>query len=160
MAIADDVGTAVGYFNCESGTLRVTDPCYQPGTWCAGVITDCRTGIWKAVIHRGRFGMWGVRVSKLTVTHSDGGAGDAIAADFEAGVDSGQAGVFDDLHYGDVCDADYDKWCELSNPAGTRGDGAVASSGFGDGVYDCTYRRDADGKCFEISIVFIDEEEE
>ncbi len=158
MASVSDCGDAVhvGTFRCESGTLRVTDPCYEPGTWCAGSIGDCRTGEWAAVITRQDYGDWGRRVRRLTVAHTDGGTGDEQQAKFEVGVDSGQAGVFDAAQF---TTRDYDRWCRLSNPAGAQRHGVVSSSGFGDGGYACTYRRDADGKCFEISITFIDEEE-
>lgn len=158
MAQAYAAGICVGTFQCSSGKLRVTDPCYSPGTWCSGVIADCRTGDWNAVIYRQNYGDWGNRVARLTVTHADGGSGAEETAPFEVGVDSGQAGVFDNEHY-DNGDGEYDKWCRLSSPAGARRFGVVSASGFGDGGYVATYRRDGDGKCFEISITFIDEEE-
>lgn len=65
---------------------------------------------------------------------------------FEVGVDSGQAGFFDDavfaVHNGGYdeafCDKAYD--ITLSNKkAGVMLNGVVSSSGYGDGGYECTY---------------------
>lgn len=33
-------------FTVESGALRVTDPCYDMDTWCAGTLDTVRNGIW------------------------------------------------------------------------------------------------------------------
>lgn len=35
-------------FNVESGALRVTDPCYDMATWCAGTATHVKNGRWLA----------------------------------------------------------------------------------------------------------------
>lgn len=41
-------------FNVESGALRVTDPCYSMGTWCAGTSTHVKNGRWLAQVGRHR----------------------------------------------------------------------------------------------------------
>ena len=158
--------TEIGTFDCVSGILRVTDPCYSRETWCSGTIEDCRTGKWSAEIERQNYGNWGNRIVRLTVTHIDGGTGPEDTADFEVGVDSGQAGVFDDAHYsGEDSDYDggfYDECCRLTlskKGAGVVSNGAVSCSGFGDGGYQAFYRRDNKGKCFSITIVFIGDDE-
>lgn len=37
-------------FQVSSGSLQVTDPCYEVGTWCAGQIDRVKNGIWKASV--------------------------------------------------------------------------------------------------------------
>jgi hypothetical protein len=164
MSVATNDGTNIGTFKCESGVLRVTDPCYSKGTWCAGTVANCRKGEWIAEIERKNCGAWGNRIRRLTVTHALGGTGAAIPADFEVGVDSGQAGVFDDARYPDDPDESsfYDKCCRttLNKPgAGVLRFGVVSCSGFGDGGYAATIRRDAAGLCYRISVEFISEDD-
>ena len=35
-------------FAVSSGSLRVTDPCYDMQTWCAGTLDNVKNGIWQA----------------------------------------------------------------------------------------------------------------
>lgn len=163
MSVANNTSASVGTFKCGSGVLRVTDPCYSKGTWCAGTVPNCRKGEWVAAIDRRDCGWLGNRISRLTVTHSLGGVGTDTPVDFEVGVDSGQAGVFDDARYpSDPGESSfYDKCCRLTlakSGAGVLPFGVVSSSGFGDGGYEATIRRDAAGLCYRISIEFIGEE--
>jgi hypothetical protein len=129
------------------------------------VIEDCRTGQWQSTIERQHFGSWGNRIVRLTVNHVDGGNGPEETADFEVGVDSGQAGVFDDRFYSGDSDSDdgfYDECCRLTlskKGAGVLAHGAVSTSGLGDGGYEAYFNRDANGKCYSISIVFIGDDE-
>ena len=37
-------------FEVKSGALRVTDPCYDMDTWCAGTLEDVKNGKWLAHI--------------------------------------------------------------------------------------------------------------
>jgi len=154
-------GCNIGTFECDSGVLRVTDPCYSKETWCAGTVANCRKGTWIAEIERQNCGSWGNRIARLTVTHELGGTGPDEDAGFEVGVDSGQAGVFDDRHYPDDTDDSpfYDECCRLTLAkagAGALSFGVVSSSGFGDGSYTAKVRRDAGGKCYRICVEFID----
>jgi hypothetical protein len=160
MTTAKNECASVGQFQCESGVLRITDPCYSKGTRCAGTVANCRQGNWIAEVDRRWCGAWGSRISRLTVTHELGGVGADEEAGFDVGVDSGQAGVFDDRHYPhDPDDSSfYDDCCRLtlSRPeCGALPFGVVSSSGYGDGGYAATIRRDATGKCYRISIEFI-----
>lgn len=159
MTVAQQHTHHIGEFHCESGDLRVSDPCYDTGVWCAGVVNHCRTGKWLASVRKQDCGDWGRRNASLIVTHEQGGSGDEETAPFEVGVDSGQAGVFDNRSYGD---ATYESWCRLTLSgvqAGSQRHGAVSSSGFGDGGYTATLRRDSKGECFYIRIDFITEDE-
>lgn len=160
MATAKNECARIGTFQCESGVLRVTDPCYSKNTWCAGAVPNCRTGTWIAEIDRKDCGDWGNRISRLTVTHELGGVGADEDAGFEVGVDSGQAGVFDDRHYPNdpATTAFYDQCCRLTLSRSRSGRikyGVVSSSGYGDGGYSAAVRRDATGQCYRISVEFI-----
>jgi hypothetical protein len=37
-------------FAVSSGALRVTDPCYDMETWCAGTLENVKNGIWQAQV--------------------------------------------------------------------------------------------------------------
>jgi hypothetical protein len=37
-------------FAVSSGALRVTDPCYNMETWCAGTLENVKNGIWQAQV--------------------------------------------------------------------------------------------------------------
>lgn len=43
-----DSVSAIERFEAPSGQLMVTDPCYTPGTWCAGVLANLLQGPWNA----------------------------------------------------------------------------------------------------------------
>ena len=165
METVDTSERGIGTFTCTSGVLRVTDPCYSKGTWCAGTVPDCREGEWLATVRLMDCGSWGKRISRLTVVHEDGGTGADESVDFEVGVDSGQAGVFDESRYPNdpnVATSFYDKVCKLTlskAKAGVVKFGAVSSSGVGDGSYEATVRRDRNGKCFYISIEFLSDDD-
>jgi len=165
-------------FKVDSGRLIVTDPCYTQGTWCSGLLTDVRQGVWEATALIVDSGDWGGRVAKLMVRHQehDDLSEPQELCGFEVGVDSGQAGFFDfhiypqgdetgdygDLStfYGRACYATLgDDRNEHSQCGGVvDGHGVATRSGFGDGGYDCYARRD-NGEVVAAMIVFIADEE-
>lgn len=165
----------VGQFTVESTSLMVSDPCYGHGTWCQGILEGVRPGQWLAEIKRVERKGWGVRIASLSVRHTEAGAlpaaGNWEAASFEVGVDSGQAGFWDLPRFPDKNDkgdyGDPTSWygsaCEttLNGPcAGVMLGGAVASSGYGDGVYQCTFARAASGDIVAAKITFIGDYED
>ena len=167
-------GIRLGEFEITSGVMRVTDPCYDKETWCSGTV-DAKNGTWEAFIETSNEGGWGNRVSSLTVLHMNSGrsysASDWDMTSIDVGVDSGQAGFFDnalypdgertgefgdlDTFYGKVCDLT----CETKESAGVIPFGAVSSSGYGDGGYKCYVRR-MNGLVVAAKIVFISDDEE
>ena len=171
------IGDAVGTFEVKSGKLVVTDPCYDRGTWCMGLLEDVKNGTWEAYTQTKNEGFWGDRVAKLVVFHKDHdtdiGATRHIAQ-FEVGVDSGQAGFFDEpsypqgdpgeygdlgTFYGRVCalhDGDKDEYIDAGI---VDGSGVVSSSGFGDGGYRCNFYK-LDGQVVAAEIVFIGDEDD
>lgn len=92
-------------FEITSGRIRVTDPCYTKDTWCSGVLENCLTGNWKAsklVYGNELTGGWGNRIAELQIWHEDYLGGECYEnSGIDVGVDSGQAGFFDDALYPD-----------------------------------------------------------
>jgi hypothetical protein len=184
----EGVITELGSFELTGTVLRISDPCYDRDVWCCGTIQNCLPGTWEASILTKDEGAWGHRISALIARHVTGpkhtainrgvcnGSGTWSICDFEVGVDSGQAGIFDDAHYQDntvfepgmKCrqkfgDLWYSYCCNLTlSPiqGGVLPFGAVASSGYGDGSYDCTIHKNFDGKVDFVFIVFISDDED
>lgn len=184
----EGVITELGSFELTGTVLRISDPCYDRDVWCCGTVQDCFPGTWEASVLTKDEGSWGHRISVLTARHVTGPKHTAIncgvcdrsgtwsTCDFEVGVDSGQAGIFDEAHYQDItifepgtkCEHEFgDIWysfcCDLtlsSLHAGVLPYGAVASSGYGDGSYECTAHRNAEHQVDFVVIVFIDDDEE
>lgn len=169
----------VGKFQQASETMCATDPCYDGETPSdiRGKISGVLPGTWKAFTLSGVYGSWGERVCELMVHHESLPPEDPYNAvwmksdGFSIGVDSGQAGFFDDSKYphndiGEYRDKDsfYGKACELtlgSKFAGILDDfGVVSSSGLGDGCYECYTMIDENDKIVGAKIIFIDLDEE
>lgn len=91
-------------FHLTSNQLRVTDPCYSKGTWCAGVLDNVLPGPWvaeKVVASNEETRGWGNRIAELRIWHSDyiHRLDANELTEIHVGVDSGQAGFFDESHY-------------------------------------------------------------
>lgn len=148
--------------------VRVSDPCYGTDVWCSGVVDNVKEGTYNVDINLSDEGMWGNRVKSLTAIHSEYSGHSIIErAPFEVGVDSGQAGIYDEDYYRqyhseDDCNNDwYHDICQLTDPFGTKDDKCVvSSSGFGDGGYDCFLLRDKNNEVVGFQIVFIEDEED
>ncbi len=164
--------TEVGTFEVESGEVRVSDPCYEIDTWCAGTLENVKKGTWIAkVIHSGG------RCAILVAHHKDNpikyDSDKFIAEGFEVGVDSGQAGIFDQEYFKNdeivkgvkrigkkkdqICVDEpwYSVCCDRTlqkTGAGVIPFGCVSSSGWGDGGYECSTVKTND----EITAIKID----
>lgn len=177
----------LGTFKLTQDVMRVSDPGYAKDVWCSATIKDCLPGPWQAHAVIKDEGDWGDRISKLMVLHdsspevldllqqvSVSGDGRTMTAptcleyarDLTIGVDSGQAGFFDEVNFSvDSSVPDFEeeadfgsKWysycCHLTlceDQAGVLPYGAVSSSGLGDGSYDLFIHRNnkeqVDGMC-------------
>ena len=142
------------------GFIACSDPCYGQPT----VFVPANKGNWVARAETSNEGMWGVRVSKITVHHEEFSP---VGNNYEieehvVGVDSGQAGVFDGSIYSGDNEGFYNCCCKatLAKPGyGYVDGGFVSSSGYGDGRYECiVYKKD--GKAIGVEITFIDGNEE
>lgn len=89
-----------GFINLGEKVM-VSDPCYEMGTWCQGVIDNVLKGNYKCTLETSDEGEWGRRVSALQVVHEDYVKKflEYSKENFEVGVDSGQAGIFDYEYY-------------------------------------------------------------
>lgn len=114
----------LGNFEMVSGVARISDPCYDKKTWCAGKIKDVLNGTWKAQVikkveeykyltdeawHGGR--TFKDRRNVLIAIHES--FDKSIHTDirkvtaFHGGMDAGMAGIFDDKFYKKNYKVDY-----------------------------------------------------
>lgn len=176
----------LGTFELTGTVLCVSDPCYERDLWCCGTIENCKTGSWETAVLMQDEGDWGIRNAILVARHEE--SGPELEAfrkvlngkdktwqecPFEVGVDSGQAGIFDDKHYQDNSVFDgmpaaefnadnswYSHCCDITmSPlgAGVLPYGVVSGSGDGDGVYDAFQHIGEDGRTDSVFIVFLDD---
>lgn len=168
-------------FEILTGSVWVSDPCYEAGGSGQVKLDNVRTGQWSMLLDKRDEGAWGSRVAELVVSHN-GKCCFSWEHAGQIGVDSGQAGVFDVKHYRNdhiseglprfyekeaICpDEDWYSLCcdrTLATKLGGGGVvpyGAVSRSGFGDGAYDVYVSKDRTTKeIVGIKIVFIEEEE-
>jgi len=166
---------SVGSFKVESGQIIISDPCYdKPNSKKTkhlpfNGILPAKNGKWQAEIVMSDEGSWGDRVAYLVCYHPEHRIDENSCEmeeviDFEVGVDSGQAGVFDAKYYNDddsikglerlydrtpinVAEPWYSMCCDRTlhkDQAGVIPFGAVSSSGEGDGCYKCLVKKDGD----------------
>ena len=178
--------TRLGTFELTSPVLRISDPCYDRDVWCCGTIENCKPGSWETAVLMQDEGDWGIRNAILVARHEE--SGPELEAfrkvlngkdktwqecPFEVGVDSGQAGIFDDEHYQDnsifddmpvekSCSDDiwYRHCCDItlsSLSAGVLPYGVVSSSDYGDGGYAAFKHIGEDGRTDSVFIVFLDD---
>lgn len=107
--------TVLGDFEMTSQTMRVSDPCYDRDVWCCGTFGKCKTGTWEAGVLKTDMGDWGVRCAVLAVRHKETGPDYSVIRQrkvyqmkdgwleqpIDVGVDSGQAGFYDEAFYQD-----------------------------------------------------------
>lgn len=150
-----------------SGPLMLSDPCYEKDTWCAIYQLPAKQGIWQSLIHLDYTPGWGKRVKTLFAFHTAHPINVETVAwtllEGEVGVDSGQAGIFDENLFPDMPQKTdfYDQCCDLTinKHAGVLPFGVVAQSGLGDGGYEAfvVYEKK---KIIAVKIEFITEEQD
>lgn len=159
---------ALGDFELSQPDLVISDPCYKPGTWCAGTI-KAKPGKWICDALIGPTN-WYTRVKRLRARHES--VSEAVYAlefvdtGIDVGVDSGQCGLFDAEKYEKdaFVDSAYEKLCDITLGSELSGgiipgrSGVVCESGFGDGSYNALVHRNADGEVIGIQLVFISDE--
>ena len=146
--------------------IRVSDPCYDKDTWCAGTIENVLPGEYDCFYILFDDGDWGKRVAELEIRHQDYLHIYADKAeDIDVGVDSGQCGLYDQDYFEQNCGNEdwYDMACQLTYhkeeicfQGGTMDEkGFVTSSGYGDGGYVCFTGRNRGGKVISVRVEFI-----
>jgi len=159
----------IGTFEITSGKVIVSDPCYNRDTWCMGDLHHVKNGEWRAYLHIFDLGDWGNRVGYIRCYHKDHDCplisqlGPSWEQqDFEVGVDSGQAGIYDESQYhGGEDDYGEGGWYDINCNLTTNNEyggvltgGVVSSSGLGDGGYECKVVKSTDEKIVGILIDF------
>ena len=155
--------------------VLVSDPCYELGTWCTGVVENVKEGnyITNVAYWEDSDPFFNNRVAELEAI-LDGVDKDSLSweiTEADIGVDSGQCGIYDyesvkdivgtgeydekDTFYGQACQCTdvKEKYSELN------GYGVVSCSGVGDGSYDL-YIAKQDNQVVGIKVVYLDEEEQ
>jgi hypothetical protein len=167
---------------CNFGSnLIASDPCYSRGTHCAAFDIQIKPGSYNCYALTQNEGRWGERVAEIKILHKDSvnsGIASEILSKYVIGVDSGQAGFFDDSVYPHLPEgADkhkhpefnynnekgfYKQACNLTNKEqfgiGFGGKGFVSRSGFGDGGYSLWLYKE-NNEIVGAKIVFINEED-
>lgn len=160
-------------FQITSGKMRATDPCYTKRKDLGYPIENTMNGDWRFKLVWSDEGDWGIRVKELIVWNDsvlDAKSVDNVAftevKDFYVGVDSGQAGFFDEDKYPNGTDLDERFYNEIGRgtlsprQVGLVSFGVVSSSGLGDGGYPLFVHRDENGKAIAAKIDYLPEGEE
>jgi hypothetical protein len=164
----------------------ISDPCYTIPTWCQAILGNVLPGNYEVHCKSVDLGDWGVRNSMLLVVHEEH-SDEPLEWDSHPatiGVDSGQCGIFsresyrNDKHPIERGDADfscsrgesgddfYDKMAQRtlsSKSFGVYDEGAVCSSGIGDGSYMLFTSQDEFGNVIALAVDFLiegDDDEE
>ncbi|WP_211748061.1 DUF4241 domain-containing protein [Paenibacillus sp. Marseille-Q4541] len=162
----------LGNFEVNSGQMVVADPCYELDTniIIMGVLEPVLNGTWATEVEKVEIPDWGEANAKLTAYHQSvaeqGALLEWIKCPFVAGVDSGQAGVFDSNHYripDAAGNADTDsEWylacCDITEngeEAGVLMGGVVSRTGMGDGAYGVYKAVNGQDQVVGVKIVFI-----
>jgi hypothetical protein len=115
----------LGIFKIVSGVVRISDPCYERGTWCAGTIKDVLNGTWKAQVIKKveTYNYAGEKVEEWAKGKTFSCRRNVLIAvhesfdkfihtnkkkmKFHGGMDAGMAGIFDDAFYQKDYEEDY-----------------------------------------------------
>lgn len=150
---------------------RISDPCYDPDTWCAGTLENVKSGAYNCYVNFQDTGEFGIRVASIIAVHSEfdneNFKNPEIVTNIDVGVDSGQCGIYD-LEYfkrnqpdGEWYDRVYYQASHRNDKfdAGTvDGKCFVSASGFGDGSYNCFVKYNDDGQIVFIEIRYLEED--
>lgn len=157
----------LGSFQCASGVLWVSDPCYDLAE--GEDMLDGASGSWRAYSTRRGCGGWGDRPAQILIVRegddplawlAGSGAHPWMDAGIDCGVDSGQAGFFDIRAYG-LPGGENEAFYEACSDhtvgfmgAGVVAGGAACRSGDGDGGYPVQMARAPDGSLAAARILF------
>jgi hypothetical protein len=160
-------------FQITSGKMRATDPCYSKDINCGVVLHDVMNGDWRFKLVWSDQGDWGVRVKEIIVWNEavlDAKKVDKISFievdNNYIGVDSGQAGFFDEDLYPDNGSEDKQFYHKIGEgtlsprSVGIVPFGVASSSGFGDGGYPLYTHRNKDGKLIAAKIDYMPPDED
>lgn len=165
----------LGNFEVNSGQLVVADPCNELDTniIIMGVLDLVTNGTWVGEVEKVEVTDWGEANAKLTAYHhsvaEQGEFLEWIKCPFVAGVDSGQAGIYDINKYripdagaqdgNSGTDSEWYLTCcditESGEEAGVLDGGIVSHTGMGDGAYGVYKAVNEQDQVVGVKIVFI-----
>lgn len=88
---------SLGSFFVTSNKIHVSDPCYDYDSVGAAKIVNALSGEYLTKLTLYNMATWGTRVAKLSIYHANHkNIAPNICTNCVIGVDSGQAGFFDD----------------------------------------------------------------
>ncbi len=166
-------------FENKSGEFIISDPCYKLGDKGQIRLENVETGIWDGYVEKIEHKLFGNRVAilfcinrKFIKSSNEFEKFNWQMHDSKIYVDSGQAGIFEAIHYQDesiidvepIFECNHSKWyrtcCDKTMSdirAGILPYGIVSSSGLGDGNYSVSFVRNSLGKIVAIKIDFVDD---
>ena len=155
------------YDYTESGTItlgtrvRISDPCYDMDTWCAGSLENVLPGTYNCFVQKTGEG----RVAGIKIVHEEYDPEEYEPDELQnidVGVDSGECGIYDEEYFAKNCkDQDwYESTYVLRDGMPLDDKAFISSSGYGDGSYECFVARNSEDKIVAIKIVFIDFEDD
>lgn len=160
------------YGTIELGSsIMLSDPCYEPDTWCSATLHIMRPGIYDCYADFCDQSEWGIRVTRLVIVPAETNETLDYRHEVQAClcVDAGVFGVYDRTYFhrkkSENAEAWYDtnvlSWCMKEEAFICEdGKGFITTSGFGDGVYEAFCSHDESGRINAISVVFIQPEED
>ena len=160
----------LGSFELESSKIYISDPCYEYDEHDNNYtlsLADAVNGRYVAMMEVDRIYH---EIRSLAIKHEDYLYSEPTVFAGKIGVDSGQAGFFDEAYYKENQGGDFDDpnsfyglACSLVL-SGKRGGivhnrGVVSSSGCGDGEYEVFVGINDIGEIISAMIIFIEDEE-
>ena len=168
-----------------SNNVRVSDPCYTDDVWCKTQLKNVLPGLYNWSVAHSDEGVWGNRISSITMIHGDFDDDDSIEWQYHSdiGVDSGQAGIFCESSYRNdevaasittpevdfeipfdsAGDAWYTKMCKFTlggDGYGMYDTGLVSCSGIGDGQYPLYVAYDRNNYIIAMKIDYLLDDED
>lgn len=173
----------IGSFHQTTNKMIISDPCYDPPAPAKkntlsllNLEKKVKKGKWNTFLQRIKIGKKHYRNSQFAVLHQDLKHMNPLDLEWiDRGnyicVDSGQAGFFDKKYFGDdnnchnmsmskyiVGNSWYSMCCSKTDNkdcAGIIPNGAVSSTGWGDGAYKLYIHKNDEGKTVGLLLVFI-----
>ncbi|MGF7048429.1 hypothetical protein J2T13_002937 [Paenibacillus sp. DS2015] len=165
----------LGNFEVASGSLLISDPCYELNreSMNMGVLDKVFNGIWVSQVEKTEVRDWGEVCSKLMAYHSSVAEQEEylewVKCPFFIGVNSEQAGIFDLNKYripdsepkerDSERDSDWYLSCcdmtEVGHEAGVIDGGVVSRTGMGKGTYGAYMATNHQKQIIGVKIVFI-----
>ena len=157
-----------GTMKLSTGTLDITDPCYDKDTWCRKKVQKVKAGQWSCFYIQEAEDDG--KIAQIEIVHESVDINDIQRKYISVGsigVDAGLAGFFEDKP--DYIDEEWYKICDflpydvptiVNTESPLKCNGFVSSSGFGDGCYECFGVTNDHFEVVALKIVFFEEDYE